>query len=212
MIDWKSAPRVVVAGIGTEVGKTVISAILVEALKADYWKPVQAGELSCSDTDKVRQWIGGPENRYHPEGYRLQLPMSPHAAAAREGIEIDPSRLVLPETQNPLVIELAGGLMVPLTPDFLNIDLLQRLRLPVVLVSNYYLGNINHTLLSVEVLKRRTVKCLGIIFNGERNEETRSVILSYTGLKPLLDVNPMEPVNRKEIEAYARAFNRNLKA
>ncbi len=178
----------VVAGIGTEIGKTIISAILVEAFAADYWKPVQSGGLDQTDTDVVRSLVSDHERTFHPEAYRLEMPASPHASAAAEGVTIERERLHLPQTDRFLVVELAGGLMVPLNDHDLYIDLLGDWGLPVVLVSQYYLGSINHTLLSVEALRARKIDVSGIIFNGEPVPTTRSAILSQTGLDCLLDV------------------------
>lgn len=177
----------VVAGIGTEVGKTVVSAVIVQRLEADYWKPVQAGNLDRSDTMTVRRLAPGG-TVFHPEAYRLQDAMSPHAAAAREGVLIDRLNLALPPTTNALVVELAGGLIVPLSSGLTNIDLLPDWNLPVVLVSNYYLGSINHTLLSAEALARRNIPLLGLVFNGDAVATTRSAILENTGLRALLDI------------------------
>jgi dethiobiotin synthetase len=177
----------VVAGIGTEVGKTIVSAIMVQRLKADYWKPVQAGSLDQSDTMTVQQ-LAPCGAVFHPEAFRFKRAMSPHAAAEKESVLIGPQQLTLPQTDNALVVELAGGLMAPLAPGLTNIDLLPDWKLPVVLVSSYYLGSINHTLLSVEALKRRHISLLGLVFNGEPVESTRNAILESTGLRPLLDI------------------------
>ncbi len=174
--------QLIVAGIGTEIGKTVVSAVLVEALQADYWKPIQSGALDDSDTDTVRRLITNTKSRFHPEAYRLTEPLSPHAAAAIDGVIIELDQIRLPQTTNALVIELAGGLMVPLNDHTLNIDLVQRLNLPVVLVSRNYLGSINHTLLSVEACRNRGISLLGIIFNGPSVPATEDFILKYTGL------------------------------
>ena len=173
----------IVAGIGTEIGKTVVSAIVVEALQADYWKPVQSGALEDSDTETVRRLISNTATRFHPETYRLREPLSPHAAAAIDGIDISLTEFQLPKTSNHLVVELAGGLMVPLNDKDLMIDLVKQLNLPVLLVSKHYLGSINHTLLSVEVLQSRSIPILGIVFNGSPNPATEEFILNYTGLK-----------------------------
>src|SRR6185295_2253501 len=140
--------KTVVAGIGTGVGKTFISTILVEALEADYWKPVQAGNLDFTDTDFVRQHISNKKTVFHPEVYRLSSPSSPHAAAANDGTNIDLQKLTIPQAQNNLVIEPPGGLMVPLNQLELNVDLICRWDIPVILVSRNYLGSINHTLLT----------------------------------------------------------------
>ena len=158
---------IVVAGIGTGIGKTFIATILAEALEADYWKPVQAGNLDFTDTDFVRQHITNTKTFLHPEAYRFSTPMSPHAAAKIDSVEISFDKLPVPATQNIIIIEPAGGLMVPLNNRQLNIELLQQWNLPVILVSQIYLGSINHTLLSVEALKTRSINLSGIIFNGD---------------------------------------------
>ena len=196
----------VVAGIGTEIGKTVVSAIIVEALSADYWKPVQSGGLDHTDTDEVRSLVGLHERTFHPEAYRFHLPASPHASAAAEGAVIEENRLTLPATDRFLVVELAGGLMVPLNDRSLNIDMVKRWGLPVVLVANYYLGSINHTLLSIEALRHRNIDISGIIFNGEPVAETRSVIMSYSGLDCLLDIPHTDSVTPAFVAARAKEF------
>ena len=142
--------KLFVTGIGTEVGKTVIAAILTEKLKADYWKPVQAGDLDDSDTMKVRALVSNSVSVFHEEGFRLNHPMSPHAAAERDGVEIGLEDFEMPQTENHLVIEGAGGLMVPLNDQDCVIDLIEGSGTEVVLVSRNYLGSINHTLLSIE--------------------------------------------------------------
>lgn len=200
----------VIAGIGTEIGKTFISAILTQALEADYWKPVQAGSLDFTDTDFVREHISNKNSVCHPEGYRLTRPMSPHAAAAAEGICIDLNRLTIPQTDNHLIIELAGGLMVPLNERQLNTDLIRMWNLPVILVSRNYLGSINHTLLSAEVLKQQGLNVTGIIFNGEPNQATENFIIQYTGLRCLANVLP-ETITKETVTRLADQLRDNLK-
>ncbi len=185
----------VIAGIGTEIGKTVVSAIACAGLGADYWKPIQAGELDQSDTDKVRKLAALSDDAIHPEAYRFSQPMSPHAASAIDQCEIKQAALSLPKTSNPLVVELAGGLMVPLNDQLLNIDLIAQWQLPVVLVANYYLGSINHTLLSAQLLKQRGIAVTGLIFNGETNTASRSAILAHSGLDCLLDIPQAKNLN-----------------
>ncbi|QMW02194.1 dethiobiotin synthase [Spirosoma foliorum] len=195
--------QIIVAGIGTEIGKTVASAVLVEALKADYWKPIQSGELTNSDTDVVRGLVSNPTSQFHPEAYRLTQPLSPHAAAEIDGVTIDLTEIILPETDQNLIIELAGGLMVPLNNHDLTIDLVKNLGLPVILVSRNYLGSINHTLLSVEACRSRNIPLLGILFNGPTVEATESFILSYTGLPCLGRIGQEEVMNKEVILKYA---------
>lgn len=168
-----------VTGIGTGIGKTIVSAVLVESLQADYWKPVQSGDLDNSDTLYVQSLVSNAKTVFHPEAYRLTQPLSPHKSAALDGIEIDPSTIIAPQTENTLIIEGAGGLMVPLNHTFLMIDLIQQLNAEVILVVKHYLGSINHTLLSLEALRSRNIPITALIFNGEPNESSESVIRGF---------------------------------
>lgn len=195
----------IVAGIGTDTGKTVISAILCKALNADYWKPVQAGDLNNTDSHKIAKWV--PETNIHPEAYRLTEPMSPHAAAEIDQLTIDDANLSIPETNNTLIVELAGGLMVPLRDDFVNIDLVKKMDLPVILVANYYLGSINHTLLTLNLLKSHSIPVVGIIFNGDKNTSSFDVIQKRSGLKCLLEVDAEMSITPEIIQKYASKLN-----
>ena len=194
--------KIIVAGIGTDTGKTVVSAILCKALEADYWKPVQAGDLDNTDAHKVKAWA--PETIIHPEAYQLNTPMSPHGAADIDGMTIDEKNLTVPETPNNLIIELAGGLMVPLRNDYLNIDWVASSGLSVILVSNYYLGSINHTLLSLAAIKQRNIPLLGIVFNGEKNPSTFDVIMHRSGAKCVLEVDREKQINEQIVASYAQ--------
>lgn len=202
--------RLFVTGIGTEVGKTVVSAILTEALQADYWKPVQAGDLDYSDTHKVKDMVSNSKSLFHDETFALNHPMSPHAAAERDKVEISLGDFKIPETENHLIIEGAGGLMVPLNRKDCIIDLIESLGVEVVLVSRNYLGSINHTLLSVEALVSRGISINGIIFNDEENVDTESVILNMTGLKCLGRVEMEEDLTQEVISKYASKFREVL--
>jgi len=202
--------RFFVTGISTEIGKTVISAILTEALQADYWKPVQSGDLHHTDTDKVKALISNIKSVFHEEAYRLHTPASPHYAAAVDGIRINLTDMVPPSTNNHLIVEGAGGLLVPLNDEHLIIDLIQHLAIPTILVSQNYLGSINHTLLSVEALQKRGIPIEGIIFNGEKNEATESIILHYSACKCLGRVNQEASINQKVIQSYAQQFEKTF--
>ncbi|MBI5128499.1 MAG: ATP-dependent dethiobiotin synthetase BioD [Rhodopseudomonas palustris] len=179
------SPRIVVTGTDTGVGKTVFAAALAGALDADYWKPVQAGLDDGTDRDCVLRLSGLPDARLLPEAYRLNTPASPHLAAELDGVTIDPDRLVLPQTQRALVIEGAGGLLVPLTRTLLSIDVFARWQAPVVLCARTTLGTINHTLLSVEALRTRSIPLLGIAFIGDENAESERVIVEFSGARRL---------------------------
>jgi dethiobiotin synthetase len=202
-----------VTGIGTNIGKTICSAILVEALEADYWKPVQSGDLDYSDSDKVRGLISNVKSVFHRERFRLTQPMSPHAAARVDQVSISISDFKLPDTNNTLVIEGAGGLMVPLNDrGDLIVDLIQHLEAEVILISQNYLGSINHTLLSIEALKSRKLKIAGIIFNGPSNNETEEIILSISGLKCLGKIPQSEHIKPKFISEQAALLNSKFKS
>jgi dethiobiotin synthetase len=188
-----------ITGIGTGIGKTIVSAVLTEKLKSDYWKPIQSGDLDDSDTLKVKGLVSNPTSVFHTEAYRLTQPYSPHKSAAIDGITIDLNKIIAPKTNNNLLIEGAGGLMVPLNDDYLMIDLIKQLDVEVVLVSQNYLGSINHTLLSVAILKQYNIKIAGIIFNGKTDKNSESYILNYTGLKLLGHLPEFETVDKDAI-------------
>lgn len=194
-----------VTGIGTDVGKTIVSAILVEKLKADYWKPIQSGDLDHSDTLKVKHLISNPGSVFHPEAYRLTQPFSPHKSADIDGITIDLNKIQIPQTENVLIVEGAGGLMVPLNKQHFIIDLIQHLEADVVLVSRNYLGSINHTLLSIEVLKQRKIPVKGIIFNGDTDEYSETAIINSTGLPVLGRVPFVQHLNPVHIQDLTKA-------
>ena len=196
--------QVVIAGIDTEIGKTVCAAIICEALKADYWKPIQAGDLDKTDSHRIGQLVSNSKSRIHKEGVLLKHPMSPHASADLQGIEIDKDKLSLPTTKNRLVVELAGGLMVPINHQILNIDLLKKWNIPVILVSKYYLGSINHTLLSWQVLKSSDIPFLGFIFNGTKNQYTFDIILEYTKGKCLLEIDDHKEITSEIVNDYGK--------
>lgn len=177
--------RIVVAGTDTDIGKTVFSAALASAIGGYYWKPVQAGLTGNTDAEVVGRLGGLPSSRIIPEAYRLNTPASPHLAAEIDGTLIDPSKLSPFDLPTPLVIETAGGLMVPLTRTLLQIDLLAQWRLPVVLCASTRLGTINHSLLSIEVLKRRAIPILGIAFQGDANSDSESTIVALGGVRRL---------------------------
>lgn len=198
--------KIFVTGIGTDVGKTLVSSILVEALKADYWKPVQTGSFFSTDTAKVQKWVSNSESKFHPEAYCLKQYMSPHAAAELEQTEILLSKINLPDTENTLIIEGAGGLMVPLNRSEFMIDMITKFDGEVILVVQNYLGSINHTLLSVEALKSRGLNILGLIFNGPPHQLSEDIILDTTKLKLLGRINKETDLDKSVISRYAKTF------
>jgi dethiobiotin synthetase len=190
-----------VTAIGTDSGKTLLSAILVEALKADYWKPVQAGEPG--DTERVQSLVSNELTKFHPETHRLKLPASPHAAAKYEHKAISIVDFQLPQTDNELVIEGAGGVLVPLNDRDYVIDMAKTLKTEVILVANLYLGSINHTLLTIEYLKAQNITVKGIVFNGESNPESEDIILKKSGYKVLLHLPVLSLINKEIIKYWA---------
>lgn len=190
-----------VTAIGTDSGKTVVSAILCEAFGADYWKPVQAG--LPSDTNRVRELLRNNKSALHPERFRLKTPASPHAAAGIDGVKITLNDFRLPDTTNHLIVEGAGGCLVPLNDRDVVADLIRSLGMDVILVSNHYLGSINHTLLTVEALTARGLAIRGIVFNGNANPETERIILLRTGLRCILRLNTEPLVDREMVRRYA---------
>ncbi|ASK29224.1 dethiobiotin synthase [Chryseobacterium sp. T16E-39] len=195
--------KLFITGIGTEIGKTVCSAILTQYFKADYWKPVQSGDLHYTDSMKIKDWVEN-EITYYPEAYRLQLAASPHQSAAEEGKLIRVDDFQLPETSNPLIVEGAGGLMVPLSDQELMIDLMEKLKLPVVLVVRNYLGCINHTLLSIMALKERGLTLEYLILNGVFPTDTERVIINYIEKRTkIIRIPDVDSITKESITTIA---------
>ena len=199
-VTLKQKP-IFITGIGTGIGKTIASAILVESLQADYWKPVQSGDLDYTDTDKVKELVSNNRSVFHPEAYRLTQPFSPHKSAELDGVKIELSKIILPETENQLIIEGAGGIMVPLNEKDLMIDLIQKLDAKVILVSKNYLGSINHTLLSAEILKTRNIPISRLIFCGETNQSSEEVIYDQIGIE-ILRIPFFDTLNQASIKEF----------
>jgi dethiobiotin synthetase len=201
--------KLFITGIGTDVGKTVASAIVVEALQSDYWKPIQAGDLDFSDTHKVKSQISNSNSQFHLNAYALDTPVSPHYAAQLDEIVIDLKKITEPKTDNHLVIEGAGGILVPLNDSDCIIDLIQK-DYKVIVVSRHYLGSINHTLLTIEVLKSRKINVAGIIFSGDENKATEEIILKKTGVKFIGRIDNEPYFDANVIGYYADKFRENL--
>jgi len=175
---------IAIAGIHTGIGKTIASAVIAEALGADYWKPVQAG-IEERDLEQLAQLLTNGPSRVHPEAVLLTQPMSPHAAAIIDGVEIDYTKFNWPETAKTLVVETAGGLLSPMSGTTTMADFISHYQLPVILVTQNYLGSINHTLMTIEVLKNRGITLQGLIINGAENKSSESFIDSYAGVRVL---------------------------
>jgi dethiobiotin synthetase len=201
--------KLFITGISTDVGKTIASSIIVESLQADYWKPIQAGDLENSDSHKVKSYISNSVTQIFENSYQLNTPASPHLAAAIDNIKIEVKKIVAPQTKNHLVIEGAGGLYVPLNDNDCIIDLIKP-DYKVIVVSRHYLGSINHTLLTIEALNARNIKIAGIIFSGNENKSTEEIILHKTNLKCIGRINQEPYFDKNVIAEYADLFRENL--
>ena len=198
--------KIIVAGIGTDAGKTIASAILSYALNADYWKPIQCGLEK--DRETVERLLE-KRRRTHPEGLFLKAPRSPHHAAKLEGFRINPEQIELPKTDHTLIIEGCGGIFVPLNLKTLMIDLLASWDCEWIVVSRHYIGSINHTLLTLEAMKRRSLNLRGIIFNGERCAETEAAILKFSNTPCIARLKWENSWNLERIQSYARKWKAN---
>ncbi|MEN8789520.1 MAG: dethiobiotin synthase [Flavobacteriaceae bacterium] len=202
--------RIFITGISTEVGKTIAAAIVAEALEADYWKPVQAGDLEFGDARTVASLISNPKSIVHPCSYELRTPMSPHAAAELDEVRIDTSKIIEPLTTNHLVIEGAGGLLVPLNEEDTILDLIQP-EYKVILVSRHYLGSINHTLLSLEALQNRGLD-ISVLFSGDEHRTTEQIIAQKTHIPILGRIAEENSFDKERIRYYAKQFKERLKS
>lgn len=202
--------RIFVTGISTEVGKTIASAIITEALEADYWKPIQAGDLGHSDSHKIAQLISNKKTVIHKNSYALKTPMSPHAAASIDGINIQLDQIKEPQTANHLVIEGAGGLLVPINQKETVLDLIKP-TYEVVIVSRHYLGSINHSLLTIGWLKDRGFN-VSIFFSGDEHPTTEEIILSKTGIPCIGRISEEQSFDAELIRKYATQFRESLMA
>lgn len=200
--------KIYITGIGTDVGKTVISAIVTEALQADYWKPIQAGDTTFGDTDKVKTLISNSTSTFFPNAYLLNTPMSPHAAAEIDNVTIDINSIVIPNTDNTLVIEGAGGLLVPLNDKETILDTIDP-NYKVILVSRHYLGSINHTLMSLRILQDKGYD-VSVIFNGPQNKTTEEIIEKMTGVTIIGRIDEESNLDQAVIKKYADLFKVSL--
>jgi len=198
--------KIFITGIGTGVGKTIVSAIVTEALQADYWKPIQTGYLEGKDSDVVRKLISNKKTIIHPEAFCLAKPASPFAAAEEEGIKIEIKNIAIPQTDNILIIEGAGGLMVPINENELMIDMIEEWDAEVILVSQNYLGSINHTMLSCLALADRKIKVLGIVYNGEDTLMAEKSVLSFCDFPVVGRIKPEREFTPEKVLNYGKSF------
>ena len=201
--------KLFVAGTDTDVGKTLVAAMLVMGLDGYFWKPVQSGSDEGTDTNWIREKTGLPSDRFFPETYRLKAYLSPHAAAALENVTIDFSAIRMPilKSSGTLVMEGAGGLMVPLNDGLLMVDLIRKLSAPVIMVARSSLGTINHTLLSLEKLNAFGIEVVGVVMNGPKDEVSRKAVEHFGKTRVLAQIEPMQKINPETLaEAYERYF------
>ncbi|MFT5626789.1 MAG: dethiobiotin synthetase [Glaciecola sp.] len=199
-----------ITGIGTDVGKTVASAIVTEALKADYWKPIQAGDLENCDTKKVKRLVSNTTSKFHDNSYALNTPMSPHAAADIDNISIELKHIIQPKTKNNLVIEGAGGLLVPINTKNTILDLIKP-NYKVIVVSRHYLGSINHTLLTLNLLKEKGFE-VALIFSGNEHKTTEEIITKMTTINVIGRIAEEPYFDKNVVLEYADKFRDNIKA
>ena len=196
-----------ITGIGTDVGKSIASAVLVEAIKADYWKPMQAGDLENSDTIKTKALVSNSKSIFHPERHRLNTPASPHLSAKLDGVDIHIDDFELPKTDNHLIIEGAGGILVPINErEETILDLIIYTEAEAILISRHYLGSINHTLLSINQLRDRNISLKGIIFIGDENIETENIIKQNGKVDILGRIPMLNELSKEAIKGIAKNF------
>jgi len=197
----------IVTGTDTGIGKTTVAAMLTLALDACYWKPIQSGTQEETDRQRIQALTALSDDRFLPESYVLSAPLSPHRAAELEGTEIDPKALVIPVSDRNLIVEGAGGLMVPLTRGKLQIDLFAAWMAPIILCARTGLGTINHTLLSIEALRRRNMSLHGLIFIGDHNADNIRTIVEFSGVQLLGHVPLLARVDRAALlSVFAAGF------
>lgn len=198
--------RILVVGSGPDVGKTVVSAILTVLFNGEYWKPIQCGDESTSDTVIVKTWLDGTKQIIHPPAYSFKTPVSPHHAARLENTSISLDSIIVPRTTRPLIIESTGGIFSPLTIRSLPIDLFQSWNCQWVVVSRHYLGSINHTLLTINALKQRQLPIMGLIFNGDPNPDSEAAIMQTSQIPLLGRLLPESHLDVETIHQYANQW------
>ncbi|ABM76427.1 putative Dethiobiotin synthase [Prochlorococcus marinus str. NATL1A] len=205
--------RIIICGTDTDVGKTIVSSFLVQGLKGIYWKPIQSGTEEGTDTKTVCNLLSLEPNSYLPERYKFKAPVSPHWAAEQESAFIEPSNLKLPDLDKLIIIETAGGLMVPLNRDWLQIDQLKAWGAPIILVARTGLGTLNHTLLSLEALKNRNLDVLGIVLNGPPHKDNPKTLEQFGDTKILASLPIFDEVNAKVLsqEWHKQQLDQKLK-
>lgn len=200
--------KISILGIHTDIGKTVASAVMTEALQADYWKPVQAGDLNNSDSIKIKKWISNSRSVVHDEAIRLHMAASPHTAARQENRQYDFREFRVPQTNNTLLIETAGGIYSPIDDRHTMLDMVEYFQWEAVLITKNYLGSINHTLLCLEAIKRRNIDILALVVNGERNESSENFIQNYANIEKFIYVPELKEAHQETIRQAAANFQK----
>lgn len=202
--------NIIVAGCGTGVGKTVVSSILVSALKGDYWKPISCGPYHKGDFEVIKHLAHSSVGTIHPCSYHLKAPLSPHHAARLEHQIIESANIVLPNAARHLIIEMVGGIMVPLNHHLLAVDLFRQWNAKWVIVSRHYLGSINHTLMTIAILKSKKIDIAGIVFNGTKNPDTEEAILNFSNLPLLGHLYPHPIIEPNIVKIYAKQWKNKV--
>ena len=208
-VNYIMTRSIAIIGIHTDIGKTIAAAVLAEAMNADYWKPVQAG-TDEKDSVTVKQLLTNGDKRVHDEAIVLSQPMSPHAAAVIDGVDIDYTKFVWPTTSRTLLVETAGGILSPMTGNSTMADFVAHHNMPAILVAQNYLGSINHTLLSIEVLKSRGIRLLGIVMNGEANDSSETFIEQYSKTPIIARIPHFGKLDNETISIYAATLKESL--
>lgn len=201
LYDWRGKLSFFLTGTDTEVGKTVICAWLMVHYKYHYWKPIQSG-MDSPDIKTIQKITGFDSSFFFPPAYELQQPLSPHESAKRDGIKIELANFLLPRKETKVIVEGAGGILVPINEKYFIIDIIKKLSLPILLVARSGLGTINHTLLTVSELKKRNLPLLGIILNGKRNQSNREAIEKYSGVSVVSELEPLKTLDKKTLLSH----------
>ena len=201
LYDWRGKLSFFLTGTDTEVGKTVICAWLMVHYKYHYWKPIQSG-MDSPDIKTIQKITGFDSSFFFPPAYELQQPLSPHESAKRDGIKIELANFLLPRKETKVIVEGAGGILVPINEKYFIIDIIKKLSLPILLVARSGLGTINHTLLTVSELKKRNLPLLGIILNGKRNQSNREAIEKYSGVSVVSELEPLKTIDKKTLLSH----------
>jgi len=206
-MSFKNNLKFIICGTDTDVGKTLISSFFVRGLKSFYWKPIQSGIETETDSQSILRLSGIKKEKILKEAYIFEKPVSPHWAAEIDGKKIDINLLKLPKIDGSIVIETAGGLMVPITRNFLQIDQIRKWNLPVIIVCRSSLGTLNHTLLTIEALKKRNIKILGLIINGEKHLDNPKTLREFSKLPIIAEFPRLNNIDKNNLDRLWKELN-----